>query len=335
MNMDVDENDKLAFAAFYRNLACKENIIFMYFSTGLLHFAVESCALVPKSGNLVLITTCLSEEEEKVVEEKIRRPHINFLNYYHDGDIWNLIVSEVTGNFGWLDVDCFIFNQNIFEEMTHFGEKIGINTLWVKSYACYCLENLFSNTYLQFFRYDVLKQVQAKFDQVSMLPIVFSNTYDDIPYERYYKIPKGEQEKLFLMYPALRNDKKGLDTTHYYQLLMFTEGYTINRVRELSQMKQYYSEEAVHLGGCHMIHVTKLDNSLKRIYYRFNMRFSYYVLLKHLAILPKQYEELREIFENNMRDNKLSCDREDLESHILEYAKRNGLEKVVRDYLTI
>ena len=333
MNYIIEETNRASFSAFYESLDCKKNIIFMYFSTGLLHNAIESCALVPKSVNLVLITSCLSKEEEEVIDKIIKRPYINFKNYCHDGDVWNIIALESMGDFGWLDVDCFIFNQDIFEEITHFKEKDGINTLWVKSYDCYCLEDLFSNTYLQFFRFETLQKVRERFGEVTMLPVVFDGTLDEIPYERYYVMPKEERERLFELYPALRNDEKGLDTTHYYQLLMFAEGYAIKRVRELSQMKQYYSEEALHLGGCHMIHGITLDHSLKRIYYRFNMRYSYYLLQKHLNVLPEQYRELQRAFAGNMIKNKLSCECEDLEVRILEYAQRNGLEDVVQKYL--
>ena len=82
-----------------------------------------------------------------------------------------------------------------------------------------------------------------------------------------------------------------------------------------------------------MIHRIILDHSLKRIYYRFNMRYSYYLLQKYMDVLPEQYKELQRSFAGNMNENKLSCDREDLESRILEYAQRNGLENVVKKYL--
>ena len=203
----------------------------------------------------------------------------------------------------------------------------------MKSDDSYGLEDLFSNMYLQFFRFEALKTVRERFGEVTMLPVVFDGTHNEMPYERYYVMPKEEQERLFALYPALRNDEKGLDTTHYFQLLMFAEGYTIKRVRKLSQMKQYYSGEALHLGGCHMIHRIILDHSLKRIYYRFNMRYSYYLLQKYMDVLPEQYKELQRSFAGNMNENKLSCDREDLESRILEYAQRNGLENVVKKYL--
>ena len=326
----MNVNDIKEFELFYERLENKKNLIYMYFSKGLLHYAIESCALVPSTVNLVLITSCLSKEEVDVIDKIIKRPHINFPNYCHDGEIWNLITEKAMGDFGWLDVDCFILNQRIFDEITQFSENSGINTLWVKSYDCYCMDRLFSNTYFQFFRYEVLRKVKEKYGYVNMLPVVFDDEKEDIPYEKYYVCPDEERKRLFLLYPELAGDEKGLDTTHYYQLFMFAEGYSTRRVRDLSQMKQYYSEEALHLGGCHMIHRIKLDNTLRRIYYRFNMRYSYYLLLKYLNVLPETYQNLRVEFERNLLENRLSYELQDIERLVQEYADRNGLPNLIK-----
>ena len=40
MNYIIDEMDRVRFSDFYEGLECKKNIIFMYFSTGLLHSAI-------------------------------------------------------------------------------------------------------------------------------------------------------------------------------------------------------------------------------------------------------------------------------------------------------
>lgn len=45
-----------------------------------------------------------------MIDKIIKRLHINFKNYCHDGDVWNIIALETTGDFGWLNVDCFVFN---------------------------------------------------------------------------------------------------------------------------------------------------------------------------------------------------------------------------------
>lgn len=324
MKLSIDKTDYSKFVSTYNGLETQKDIFYMYFTTKLLHYALESTRYIPENVNLVLITAGLEQEEIDLINRKINYPAIHLGQRYNDGYIWEMLFAVNEYNFGWIDVDCFISALSIYADLVKIDENTAINTVWARKHDYYGIDAYFANTYMQFINIKIAKQIMEKYPKLSMTPI-----YINEEVMRWYEVPRflDENEKEFLIsaFPKCGDNKKGFDTTHYYQMIVMIERFQIQRVRELDQLAKYYSNEAVHLGGCNMIHTYQMDKSARRIFYRFNMRYSYYLLVKYLHELPESYVQFKKEFDKTMANNKLSTDLQDLVPRIQEFFTRNNI----------
>lgn len=324
MKLSIEKEDYTRFVSAYEKLENKNNIFYVYFTTKLLHYALESTKFVPKTANLVVITGGLEQGEIDFISREFSIPVIHLSKRYNDGHIWEMLFDVNRNNFGWMDVDCFVSSPKVFEDLVKIDEQTAINTIWARKHEYYGIDAYFANTFMQFINIKIAKYIMDKYPKLNLTPI-----YINQEVVRWYEVPRflEEDEKALLLsaFPRCGENKKGFDTTHYYQLLVMLEGFKIHRVRELDPLAQYYSEEALHLGGCNMIHTYPLDKTPRRIFYRFNMRFSYYLLKKYFDKLPDCYGAFKKEFDKTMEINKLSTDTEDLVLKINEYIQRNGI----------
>lgn len=324
--MQISSTDRAEFQSFYQGLKERTNIFYMYFTSNLLHYAMESVSLVPVEINLVILSSGLSEEECRCTHRFFGRPHLNFSTKYHDTCIWDMLHRETKGNFGWLDVDCFVYNPELFCQMMDLTEDVALNATWARPYDYYGVDGLFANTYFLYVNSKILKAMTEKYPEISLIPRVFSDLEGEPIYGNYKYLTEEETRVLKERYPGVIHNPKGYDTTHHYQIMLRAEGHGIRRIRELNQLATYYSKELLHLGGCYRIHEATLDKGLRRVYFRFNMRYSYYLLHKYARQLPRQYDEFQRSFAENMKRNKLSTDIDDVLESVMQYAERNGIE---------
>lgn len=320
-------NDLVIFQRFYKDYENKENIIYMYFTSNLLHYVAKSSSLVPKDINLVLIMAGVTDEEESYVGKVIKRPYVRLQNVYRDGYIWEMLFMTNHHNFGWLDIDAFIFNESIFYEMIELKDEVAVNSVWNRKYLKFGIDEYFANTFFQFHNIKCIKQVLNKYENIT--PIVCEYEIDEtIDYFYSHSVPDNLRGLIIEKYPEVANRTCNFyDTTYLYQIFAFIEGYKVGRVRELCVSDQYYSNEAIHLGSSYFMYRIKLRDTPNRIYFRFNMRYSYALLIKYIDNLPNQYQEYRKVFEENMLSNKVKIDMEDVNNHITAYLKRHGLSE--------
>lgn len=319
----ITDTDLKCFNEFYAKLENKQDIFYMYFSENLLHYVLESTSLIQRMVNLILITSGLKQSEIETIKKIINRPHINLTNKYTDGHIWDMLVENNEFNFGWIDSDCFIFNNQLFNEIKTFPNKnIAINTVWSSNFDDYDI-HYFANTYFLFINIDIYKHISSLYPNVTMMPSIYNINHDKINSDNERII----NDELFnlLKINGKKMDKYFYDTTFLYQTLVRMEGFEINRIRNLNEYSTYYSKEALHLGGGHKMYKYILENSLKRIYFRFNMRFSFYLLYKNLFRLPEEYRQFYDLYEKNMIENKLSTNIDDVIEKIQSYAKQNDI----------
>lgn len=323
--MQISSTDYGKFQSFYQGLSVKNHIFYMFFTSNLLHYAMESVSLVPAEVNLVIITAGLTGDEIECIHRFFRRPHLNFDTKYHDTCIWEMIRRATEGNFGWLDVDCFVYNPQLFQEMMKISDRTALNTAWSRPYDYYGVDGLFANTYFLYVNADILQKMTEKYKDLTFVPRVFRDVEGEPIYGNYKYLSEGETEFLIEKYPNAINNPKGYDTTHHYQIMLMVEGYEVKRIRELNQLAVYYSKELFHLGGCYRIHEALLDKGLRRVYFRFNMRYSFYLLQKYIKQLPEQYLEFQKKFAENMERNKLSTDMEEVLDAVMKYSERSGI----------
>ena len=129
MKLSIEKNDYLMFISAYQSLENKKDIFYMYFTTKLLHYALESTQFVPENVNLVVITGGMEQEEIDLIHRKINIPTIHLGRRYNDGHIWEMLFNVNEHNFGWMDVDCFASNPGLFSDLVKIDDHTAINTV--------------------------------------------------------------------------------------------------------------------------------------------------------------------------------------------------------------
>ncbi len=246
---------RLEFQRFYDGLPNKQNPFYMFFSSGLLHWAVKTLQFVPPHVNVVLIGTNLTAEEVGYLTAYVQRPfHIVSARVW-DTTVWEWLFEINEGNFGWLDVDCLVLNPDLFGEMVHLDERAALNGCW-RSYQGWG----FLATYLLFVNVRVLRDIRARVEGIS--PRMYHPWWDSRPQAGYANLLR-EADRLAVA--PTGSPKLGFDTTQFYQLAAEACGYYLHSVRHLHndpQFDNFCSEELLHMTGAswYRDHYLRADN---------------------------------------------------------------------------
>ncbi len=125
-----EREHRLAFKRFYEELPDKEHVFYIFFSSRLLHWLVKTLEFVPGTTNVVLIGSDLNAEEVQWIEGNIDRPFHHIRLRVDDTSVWEWLFETNQRNFGWLDVDCFVLNPELFGEMADIESDVAINCCW-------------------------------------------------------------------------------------------------------------------------------------------------------------------------------------------------------------
>ncbi len=326
--------DKKIFSNFYDNLENQRDIFYIYFSKGLLYFALESISRVPENVNLLVIVSAAEQSEKESIAKYINRPVVYLEGHYPDMVIWEMLFEYNKYNFGWMDVDCFVFDSSIFTDLTILDDTIGINTVWAGQYTRYQIDCWLGNTFFTFYNKKVMNEIFDKYGYISPRIARFPNK--NLSYlEKDCYIDLSEEYIKFLKekFPSFIENERGyFDTTHLYQIFVLLNGKKIGRVRNVDSLHEYYFKGALHLGGCNRIHEYRLDNPRTNNVFKFNMRFSFLLLKKYLPILPDSYKEICNIFVKTMEDNDINTDIDNLKSSVYRYMKRNNMDFKIMNF---
>jgi len=285
---------------------------------------LESVRRVPADVNLVIITAGVDQDEKDIIEKYIGREVIYLENVYPDMSIWEILFRYNKYSFGWLDVDCFVFDSSLFKDLSDLNDGVGVNTVWAGRFSRYQIEDWLGNTFFAFYNKRAMNEIFDKYGFIS--PRIARFPDKDLNYldkECYVDISEEQIELLKDKFPLFKENERGyFDTTHLYQIYILMNGMKIGRVRNVDSLKEYYFNGALHLGGCNRIHVYRLDNPKTNMVFKFNMRFSYLLLKKYLPILPEYYREIYKVFTKTLKDNGICADVENLRSSISRYMKK-------------
>ena len=122
----MQKEDEDRFLASYEKLKTHKDIFYVYFSKGLLYFALESVRRVPGDVNLVIIVAGVDQDEKDIIEKYIEREVIYLKNVYPDMSIWEMLFRYNKYSFGWLDVDCFVFDSSLFKDLSNLNDGVRI-----------------------------------------------------------------------------------------------------------------------------------------------------------------------------------------------------------------
>jgi hypothetical protein len=256
----AERQDRREFAAFYRGLARREDILYMFFTSGLLHWLDRALAFVPAEVNLVLIGSDLTADEISWIRSRYDRSFHHIRSRVDDNTVLDFAFRVAEHNFGWLHVDCFVLNSRLFADMTAIADDVVANCIWSQpaGEGAAALHSAFV-----FLNFAVIQKLRASGIEVS--PCAY--TYGGTPFGRtvthrklYSRVPTRRHVELLsrvlpLKYPGLPLPQHGgyFQILVLYQLVANALGYKLHHVRELLRdgtgSAQGFSNEIIHVNG--------------------------------------------------------------------------------------
>lgn len=237
------------FQSFYDGLPNKENIFYMFFTSGLLHWVLRTSRLASRAGQVVLLGANLGEDELSWIEHHSDLPFHHIVGPADDKTIWELLFRTNLHNFGWIDVDCFVLNPDLLVEMTRIDRDVLANCIWSISYHDF---NILT-TYFIFLNAEVIRNVT---EQIPVTPCTYSykvtGNSRTVPIATCRVLTNEIVEHLAQVLPAEAGGKPKypstdnfFDTLQVYQFVAQALGYRLHRVRPLRQQN---SNEIIHVG---------------------------------------------------------------------------------------
>jgi hypothetical protein len=306
----AERQDRHEFAAFYRSLERREDIVYMFFTTGLLHWLERALLFVPPEVNLVLIGSDLSADEAAWVRSRgcsRRRPFHHIRSRVDDNAVLDFAFQVAEHNFGWLHVDCFVLDPRLFAEMAAIAEDTVANCIWshpVADGAAAALHSAFV-----FLNVAVIRELRARGIEAS--PCTYS--YSGMPIGRtvtrrrlYSRVPTRRHVELLsrLLPPGVIGLPQYPLRNGYFQVLVLFQlvanvlGYKLHHVRELlrdgSASAQGFSDEIVHINGVATYKRYRDDEeSTFGRFYPVLLQADYALLAALGDAPPPRYQELR------------------------------------------
>jgi len=227
------------FQAFHEKLEDKDNVFYMFFTTGLLHWVLNAESFVPPEVNLVLIGSALTPDEDQWIRENVDRPFHHIRLASDDITVWDFLIATNKRNFGWLDIDCFVLNSRLFDEITELPADRSMNCTWAWD-SGYGFP--IAGTHFLFVNVDAIAAVAAHGVRATACTFDWDGSWRGFrPRNCYMKVPTAAERKLLLK--VLPPDGKGrprlLPLGSYYDTLVVLQlfaraiGYPINQVRTL------------------------------------------------------------------------------------------------------
>lgn len=305
------------FQRFYRTLENKDDILYVFFTSNLLHWCLKTIGFVPPEVNLVLLGCDLSPEERSWIEARVPRPFHHLRERVDDKTVWEFLFRTNEANFGWLDVDCMVTNPDLFAEMRAIPPDAAINCVW--SYKG--LGDLWIlSTHFLFLNARVIAEARRRGLPAS--PCTFN--YEGTAFGReegamsgrlrrlaVSRLPTRAQVRLLARllpfdnrgrpaYPSLVSGYPCFDTLVMYQLTAHALGFRLNRVRELNGLYDgspdlYFADhdfaELVHPGGVSWYRQLAADPQARGRYLMM-LQAERSILAPLAADLPPQYRDL-------------------------------------------
>ncbi|QKV97129.1 hypothetical protein HUT19_40140 [Streptomyces sp. NA02950] len=257
------------FAQFYRGLADQRDVFYMFFTGGLLHWVVSAIRHVPTDVNLVLLGSDLPEEDETWLRRNVDRPlHVVRLGI-DDNTMWEFLFEVNEHNFGWIDIDCFVLEPQLFADISRLDDGVAVNGVWTYEAA---LSVPIACTHFAFLDVGVIRAMRRAQQPISPANYDYRGMNVFLHPRTNCRILTGpQQSRLLRVLPA---DERGrplppgdgpfFDTLVAYQVDAAAAGYRTHAVRPLAHRteaslqveegadrpwQQDMTDEVVHVGG--------------------------------------------------------------------------------------
>ncbi len=132
MELDaIEQPVREAFAEFLAQAGLRGTqspLLAMTFRTGGLHFAAKALQFVPADLPVVIAGTSLTKEEEAYLRA-IGRPVFNSTHRYDNELVYEMLMANTAGAFGWIDADCLVVDRTVWEALlTPMASDVGAHT---------------------------------------------------------------------------------------------------------------------------------------------------------------------------------------------------------------
>lgn len=284
----VQERRELAaFQRFYAHLDRKRDPVYMFFTSGLMHWMISSSSHVPRDVNLVLLGSGLSADEQRWIRANLDRPLHNIGVEVDDNTAWEFLFATNEFDFTYLDIDCFVLDPAVFTDLTRFDEDVAVNAIW--NYETESGTRV-GCTHLVTVNVEAMRDLRRRghylsptnYDwEGSLVPTLHPRTYCRIPTRRQRELLAQVLPPDARGRPTPPGDSPFFDTLVAYQLGAVTAGYRTHAVRPLAHRtqsmfsqqhaetrvwQQDMSDELVHVGGISYYGRVFHGSDLRRLY---------------------------------------------------------------------
>jgi hypothetical protein len=303
----AERHDRRDFRTFYRGLERRQDILYMFFTTDLLHWLDRALAFVPPDANVVLIGSDLTADEIAWVRARYRQPFHPIRSRVDDNTVLDFIFGVAEHNFGWLHIDCFVLNPHLFAEMATLAGDTVANCIW--SHPIEGSPERALHSAFVFLNYSVIQKVRAQ----GIEAWACSYSYRGRPKGRtithrklYNRVPTRRQVKLLLRVLPLADyglPEYPLRNAHFQILVLFqlvanALGYKLHHVRELlrdgSGSASSFSNEIIHVNGVATYKRYKDEpDTIGGRFYPLLLQVDYLLLAALGPEAPPRYRQLR------------------------------------------
>nr|AGS49682.1 hypothetical protein [uncultured bacterium esnapd14] len=224
---------------FYRSLPEQRDVYYMFFTSGLLHWVAAAEAHVPPDTNLVLLGSALTDAEQAWIAANLRRPFHHVRTRLDDIAAWQYLFEVNRHNFGWLDIDCFVLNPEIFTELAAVPPQASMTCGWSMASD---FGFPVAGTHLLFVNLAAIEAVRSAGVDADPGTFDWTGCARPLPQLGFNRVPNGRTRRLLRQ--VLPDDGSGrlrflsggfYDTLMVYQVLARALGYPVHPIRALAR----------------------------------------------------------------------------------------------------
>ncbi len=305
------------FQEFLSELGGRPGMFYMFFTGGLLHYVLRALELVPAHVEVVLIGAALAPEEVRWIEENIARPFHHIPLRIDDNLAIELVFDSSRHDFGWMHIDTFVINPELFREMTNLAPGVSINCIWTTGSAG---SHVIPHSAFLYVNHQAVAAVRGAGLPASPRSYDYrgSGVGRYCGYPAFSKVPGGREVRT--LHALVPRGGNGLPVypsgSSYYPLLAvfqlsaYSLGFRQHQVRSLvrssAAASDQFSDEILHVNGVATYREIyrrygEKDKSLPLVqHYPLLLQLDYAVLDTVADRLPEAYRSLRKELQGDL-----------------------------------
>ena len=250
----------MRFERFYRELPGADRSYFMFFSSGLLHWAASALRLLPLSVPLVLLGTALEAEERSWAEKRSGRPFHHFDLRIDDASALDLLSDTAETGFGWIHIDSFVLHPPLLEELRTPGPE-AVRTVWTTTQLG---PVPVAHSALAFFETEPVRRLRETGLRASFKPHSYSisgrdrhagerQVFDRVPTRDEIEVTRDVLPWTGEGLPAYPSGYDYFPLLSWYQAVAHAQGHPSRAIRDYARsdgaVNGQFTREVIHVNG--------------------------------------------------------------------------------------